>query len=431
MKKYIFVSMLLCLCTVCVRAIVVQRVLLKNGTVLNGFIQQQDNDDNITFRSDNAIVNISGVNATTTETVYNVSALDQAWVEWAEKNDAFEGSGDNRTLKLNDIAFKLNSDASKDSVDKDDHFARQFVLSHPTVSKVKVLERGVNFRYQEMTPNTYSFKWSDVKRIYADKRPKTQLSGIDRVYQLESGAEVRGQYAGETESTLSLYTNDGTVETFDIEKVQKYLFKAVNPNQNIFEQSELLDVIQTKNHGTYRGVIVERNFTEGNNFLTINTQSGSLQMLKFEDITQYSKEENKDYKPKFDIILKSGEVVINRVAADSVNVTKKGTTLLLDSINRNVVMPKQGELTKIEVEYYNPQHLSGDNLILVKLEKQESGRKSYYAFSVDIYEMKRYPLQRTETSVNNTTKLEYVVSGSGVFALYDQTERKAMPFIVK
>ena len=35
------------------------------------------------------------------------------------------------------------------------------------------------------------------------------------------------------------------------------------------------------------------------------------------------------------------------------------------------------------------------------------------------------------TSANNTTKVEYVVDGSGVYALYDQNNKKAMPFIVK
>jgi hypothetical protein len=431
MKQYIYIALMLLFCSVSAKAVVVQRVLLKNGTVLNGYIQQQDNNDNITFRSDNAIVNISGTNSTITERTYKVNELDKAWIDWAEKNDAFEGSGDQRTLTLNEIVLKPNYNADAATADKDDNFAKQFAILHPTVSKVKVLERGVSLRYQEFTPNTYTFKWSDVKRIYADKRPKSLLSGIDRVYQLDNGSEVRGQYAGETENTLSLYTQGGMVETFDIDKVQKYLFKPVNPNQSIFEQSELMDVIQTKSNITYRGVIVERNFTEGNNYLVIMLQSGASQMIKFEDVTQYSKEENADYKPKSDVVLKEGEVLVNRVATDSVNVFKKGSLLVLDSINHKVIIPKQGETTKISVEFYNPQHVSGDHLILVKLGKIELGKKTYHGFSADLFEMKRFSVQSTETSVNNTTKLEYTITGSGAFALYDQTTRKAMPFIVK
>ena len=45
--------------------------------------------------------------------------------------------------------------------------------------------------------------------------------------------------------------------------------------------------------------------------------------------------------------------------------------------------------------------------------------------------MRKYTAQSTETSVNNTTRLEYVLDGPGVYALYDQNTRKAMPFFVK
>ena len=231
--------------------------------------------------------------------------------------------------------------------------------------KVRVLEKGLNIKYLELTPNTYNFSWDDVESVKADRREKTALSGIDRIYQLNNGQEVRGQYAGESYNTLSLYTNNGMVETFDIDNVTKYFYKPLNPNQDIMEQSELVDVVRTKNNGTFRGIIVERNFASGSNYLIIQQQTGASQMLKFADITEYSKEENNDFKPKFDILLKEGDVVINRVPTDSVGVVKKGSTLVLDSINHKVVVPKDGSPTKIIVEYHNPKHLSSDHLILV------------------------------------------------------------------
>lgn len=436
MKKIFILATLAAMFAGTANAIVVQKVYLKNGTVLNGYIQQQDNDANITFRSDDAVICVPGNNATTTERVYKFVELDQKWKEWGEKNDAFIGTGDARTLTLNEIVFKPQntSNAEIDSVatfEDESSFENEFVIRHSNVTKVKVLEKGVNIKYLELTPNTYTFKWSDVERIVADKRPKTLLSGIDRVYQLEHGQEVRGQYAGESETTLSLYTESGMVETFDIENVSKYFFKPINPNQSIFEQSELIDVIQTKNQGTFRGVVVERNFTAGNNYLVIMQQAGSSQMVKFSDVTRYSKEDNADYKPKFDIILKQGEVVINRVATDSVGVSKKGSTLVLDSINRKVVIPKEQGSTKVAVEYYNPQHLSSDHLILVKIDKSGSAKKPIYSFSTDIYDMKKYSAQNTETSVNNTTRIEYVLPGQGVYAIYDQGTKRAMPFIIK
>lgn len=435
MKKIVSLFVLSAICAL-TNAAVVQKVYLKNGTVLNGYIQQQDKQDNITFRSEEATICVNSQGASIAERVYKIAELDKKWIEWAEKNDAFNGVGDARTLTLNEIVFS-GSNAYHDSdtvaVDSGDGtlFENDFKIRHSTVVKVKVLEKGVNIKYLELTPNTYTFNWSDIEDIKADKRAKTALSGIDRIYQLKNGQEVRGQYAGESYNTLSLYTSNGMVETFNIDNVSKYFYKGLNPNQNIFEQSELIDVVRTKNNGTYRGVIVERNFTDNNNYLLIQQQNGSSQMIKFTDVAEYSKEENNGYSPKFDILLKPGEVVVNRVATDSVGVTKKGTTLVLDSINQKVVVAKSGEPTKVAVEYYNPQHLSSDHLILVKIDKSVVKKKEVYSFSSDIYEMKKVVPVKTETSVNHTTKIEYNLSGQGVFALYDQTKKQAMPFIIK
>jgi len=418
------------------QAVVVQKVYLKNGSVLNGYIQKQDKKDNITFRSESAIICVNGKNATTTERVYGIHDLDQKWIDWAEENDAFNGTGNSRTLTLNEVIFTKNGNyEASDSVaatdDVESVFENDFRNTHSSIMKVKVLEKGLYIKYLELTPNTYYFSWDDVESIKADKREKTVLSGIDRIYQLNNGQEVRGQYAGESYSTLSLYTNSGMVETFDIDNVTKYSYKPLNPSQDILEQSELIDVVKTKNKGTFRGIIVERNFADGSNYLIIQQQTGATQMLKFADITEYTKEENPEYKPKLDVLLKEGEVVINRVATDSVGVTKNGSTLILDSINFKVVVPKEGNTTKIIVEYYNPKHLSSDHLILVKVDKSMVKKKTIYSFSTDIFDMKKFSAQGSETSVNNTTRVEYIVDGQGVFALYDQNNKKAMPFIVK
>lgn len=435
MKKIFLTIVLIANCIIS-QATVIQKVHLKNGTVLNGYIQQQDKKDNITFRSESATICVNGKNASTTEKVYKISELDKKWIEWAEKNDAFIGTGDARTLTLNEITFSQNenyefADTLMSDVSEASNFENDFKVRASTVVKVKVLEKGINIKYLELSPNTYTFNWNDVETIKADRRAKTALSGVDRIYQLQNGQEIRGQYAGETYNTLSLYTSNGMIETINIDNVAKYFYKGINPNQNIFEQSELVDVVKTKNNGTFRGVIVERNFTEGNNYLLIQHQTGSSQMLKFGDVAEYSKEENTEYAPKFDIILKHGEVVVNRVATDSVGVTKKGSTLVLDSINMNVVVPKKGDMTKVAVEYYNPQHLSSEHLMMVKIDKNIVKKKNVYSFSTDIYDIKKFVPTSVETSVNHTTKVEYNLPGQGVFAIYDQQNKKAMPFIIK
>lgn len=432
MKKLFFIISALFIFH-CAKAIVVQKVYLKNGSVLNGYIQKQDKNDNITFCSENALICLSGKHATTTERVYRINDLDKSWIEWADKNDAFSGIGDSRTLTLNEVIANQNNDSDvNDTVAVISENKSKFKINYP-VMKVKVLEKGLNIKYLELTPNTYNFSWDDVEAIKADKRDKTALSGIDRIYLLNNGQKIQGQYAGESYNTISLYTSSGMVETFDIDNVRKIFYKPINSNQDIFEQSELVDVVKTKNNGQIEGIIVERNFEKGANYLVIQQKTGASQMIKFTDVAEYSKKDNSvaDYKPKFDVLLEEGELLINRVATDSVGVYKKDGILVLDSINKRVVIPQNGETTKIIVEYYNPRHLISDHLILVKVDKSLVKKTVIYSFSTDIFEMKKFAAKGVETSVNNTTKIEYLIEGQGVFALYDLNNKKAIPFIVK
>ncbi len=433
MKKTILSILLTIMCVCVSKAVIVQTVQLKNGSVIKGYILQQKGND-ITFRSEEAEICIDGKSADNPrDTRYGINQLDPKWKKWAEEHDAFEGTGDNRTLTLSDISFRyVPSNDSVAIASVTETFQNEFPTRHPQISKVRLLERGVHIKYLELTPNVYNFSWDDVESITADRRPKTALSGIDRVYYLKNGREIKGQYAGETYNTLSLYTDGGVVETIDIDDVTKYLYKGINPNQNIFQQSELIDVVRTKDRGTYRGVITERNFTDGNMYLMIQLSGGGSQMLKFKDIEGYSKEENNLYEPKSDVLLSNGEILINRMLADSVKVKKIGDKLYLDSINTRLTIPvRTNQNTEVVVEYYNPHHKSSDNLILVKVDKDLHKKKARYFFSPDIYEMKKFIPEKTETSVNNTTRIEYQIPGRGVFAIYDLQTREAMPFIIK
>ena len=398
-------------------AVVVQKIFLKNGSVLSGYIQRQDNNGNMFIRSDNAIICLKSKDATVSnEKNYNIKDLNKAWVDWAEKNDEFEGVGDNRTLLLADITSKAKS-----------------------VTKVRVLERGEVVKYLEMTPNTYQISWKDVINIKGEKRSKTALSGINRICQLKSGMEFEGQYAEENDSVLTLYLNNGVRQSFVINDVVKYTFRPINPNQDIFAQSELLDIVKTKNGTETKGIIIERNYTsdkDSENYYLVQQQSGAIQSIKISDVLETRKEENPQYDPKFDILLKEGEVVINRQDVVLAKIKEEGDKIVFDSLNNKVVIAKDpNNNTKVTVEYRNANGSNLETYQVVRVTKATEKRRretvSYYYFSYrDLVNATIRPVS-LETSVNHTTKAEYIVGGEGVFALYDAQSRKAYPFTIK
>ena len=396
-------------------AVIVQKIYLKDGSVLSGYIQKQDGNGNLTFHSDNAEICLKSKDATiSNEKNYNVKDLSKAWVDWAEKNEEFEGIGDNRTLFLADVTSKTKS-----------------------VTRVKILERGEVVKYLEMNPNTYMIPWKEVVSIKGEPRSKTALSGINRIYQLKSGMEFEGQYAEENDSMLTLYLGNRVRQSFKINDVVKYTFRPINPNQDIFAQSQLLDVVKTKNGAEAKGIIIEQNYTSNKdteNYFLVQQQSGAIQSIKLSEIAETQKEENPKYDPKFDILLKEGDVVINRQEVVQVGVKEQEDNIVLDSIVKKVLIAKDANNnTKVIVEYRTATAANVETYQLVRVSKHtdKKGKETLYYFSYrDLVNATVRPVS-LETSVNHTTKAEYIVGGQGFFALYDAKSKKAIPFVIK
>jgi hypothetical protein len=299
------------------------------------------------------------------------------------------------------------------------------------------LERGEVVKYLEMAPNTYRIAWKDVVSIKGEPRSKTALSGINRIYQLKSGMEFEGQYAEENDSVLTLYLNNRVRQSFKINDVVKYTFRPINPNQDIFAQSPLLDIVKTKSGAETKGIIIEQNYTsdkDSENYFLVQQQSGAIQSIKLSDIAETRKEENPKYDPKYDILLKEGDVVINRQEVALVNIKEQGDNIVFDSLSNKVVIDREtNNNTKVTVEYRsaNGSNLEAYQLVKVSKYTDKKGKESYYYFSYrDLVNATVRPAS-LETSVNHTTKAEYIVGGQGVFALYDAKSKKAIPFTIK
>jgi len=397
------------------QAVIVQKIYMKDGSVLSGYIQKQDDNGNLTFHSDIAEICLKSKDVTiSNEKNYSVNELDKAWVDWAEENEAFEGAGNNRTLYMADVTSKSK-----------------------TVSRVKIIERGELVRYLQMTPDVYLIAWKDVMAIKGEKRSKTALSGINRIFQLKSGMEFEGEYAEETDSLLTLYLNNGIRQSFKINDVIKYTFRPINPNQDIFAQSELLNIVKTKNGNETKGIIIEQNYTSNNdteNYFLVQQQSGAIQSIKLSDIVETRKEENPKFDPKFDVLLKEGEVLINRQEVFITSISEKGENNVLDSLSEQVVIKKDPQNnTRVTVEYRNANGANVEAYQVVKVNKIENKKEKKTVYGVSYRDLVNSTIRPVsiETSVNHTTKAEYIVGGQGVFALYDAKNKKAIPFIIK
>lgn len=432
MKKILSIVLALTL-AISANAVSVQKIRLKNGSVLYGFIQRQYGDGKLLISTDSAVICLKKNHAKmTVEEKKSWNAVPDVWKQWAENHDAVDGSGDQRTFSLCTIQAYINP---SDTTAKGKDFETLLSKSGKLFANVRLLEKGSYFRFLEITKNSYEVHWSDIESVRADRRPKNALSGIDRKYYLTNGREISGQYAGESETTLSLYQFGNVVETVDFDDVKRYTFSAINPAQEIFAQSELLDVVHTSNLGTVYGVIIEQNYTSDKdveNYISIWEKGKSPQMIKISDVVSISREENPDYAPLYDIILKKGEVVINREQIQFVKVSDTSDYLVLDSIGErtNIKMGADGK-AKITVEYRDDTDSNVEIFQLIKIEKIKVKKEEKYGFSYKNLVNYAIRAASVDTSVNHTVKAQYTVTSAGPYALYDAKKKRVSIIVVK
>lgn len=413
--KQIFLFALLLQGVAIANATIVQKLLLKNGSELEGYISMQRPGKDFTFTAERAIIYMPGVDAKSiVDHEINIKQLSPSWVGWAEKNDAFIGLGDNRVLVLSDI-----------------------ITEGKTINRVRILEKGAKIKYLEMNNNAYSLNWDTIAVVKADIRSKTALTGINRIYKLENGQEYEGQYVEEVPGkTLSLYRDNGVIEVFETNKVVKYSMRKINPNQELFDQSELIDIIQMKNNNTLKGIIIEQNFSNKeplNNYLLLQTESGTTQSVKLADIDGYRKEVNPKFMPLFDILLREGELVVNRQQTNTLKVTEEEAYIILPKDTCLAVIGSKQPTTKIVVETRLADNAQNVPFEIVKVRKfvNKKQKKNFLGFTFqDIVKTNIHPYS-TQTSVNKTTKLEYTIIGEGLYAIFDPQKKTVIPFRIK
>lgn len=415
MKKNILLFLLAFATFGMAKAIIVETAILKDGSMLYGYMKSQTNEGKIVFATDRAEVTVPSNKANIFGgQAYSVKDLDPAWIEWAEQNDAFEGEGDKRTLMLYSISY-----------------------NGITANKVRILERGFLTRFIQLTPDTYSLTWNDVKVIKSKKRAKTTLSGVERTYSPYQGQAYTGEFAERTDSTTSLFLKGGEVRTFVTSQLSKYTFQGINPNQNIFQQSPLLDVISQIKGADIEGIIIEQNYVSSNpkeHYFVILQQDNTPVVIKLNNIRATSRKENPAYAPEIDILLAKDEVRLCDQKLHAVDIKDQGESIVLDSIDTNIWVPanKFGS-THLTLNYTTDNGLI-DRYQLVKVTKTEPKKKSqkptYYFSYKDLVSAAYRPIN-TKLSVNNTVTLEYDVEKLGVYVLYDAKNKVALPFVVR
>lgn len=406
---------------------IAQKVVLNNGTVLYGYISKNpfSSKESVEFITEEATVVLDKSKdsvSVTDGSFRRLSSLSQKWIDWATENDAYKGEGDSKEIRLHSVYTKNESH-----------------------SDVYLLSNGARIKYQEFGKHTYRFKWSDVAEMTVEKRGREVLSGLNYKYKT-ANEEIVGQYMGETMGTDAVYNVSTENGEHSIKKSEVISITClrVNNNQDWFEQAEFLDVIYLKSRSEeIRGIIIQKNL-EGKTLkeksFRLQKADGSTVDVRFDDIKYVGSVPNNKKNILKDLILKDGEIQINRNVPVAVKCVKnESSAYVLDSIPSDIPVLKIGEngrTTKVTLEYRQSVDVKGMwRIAKITEDIKESGKKSkrvekieYLITAENADQNAIYAYTEGDRSRNNTVKAEYQINGTGIYAIIDSDCKNVYPF---
>ena len=173
--------------------------------------------------------------------------------------------------------------------------------------------------------------------------------------------------------------------------------------------------------------------------MLLQKEDGVTQSIKLKDVVEYKKEPNIKFNPQFDILLREGEVVVNRQLPNTVNYEEIGSFIVLES-DSCLATVKAGLIT---VETHLSDNVQKPSFEIIKIKnlkkiqkkqiifsKKKEEEKEYYGFTFEDVVKNNIQARTVQTSVNNTTKLEYNIANKGLYAIYDAQVKRIIPFRV-
>ena len=304
-----------------------EKVVLKNGSVLEGYLAEQrpnklfsvHSSEAVIFANEDSLVNVSNQ-------VYNITDLSSAWQNWIEKNKV----GDGQSITLSTLEFK-----------------------HSVISNVFVQERGITIKYVDLNERTYVFPWNMLAMTSKKLRDKNQRSGIVDELVMTDGRHFEGQVTDQTPGKgIKIILSDGLVQSFNYSDIDQIISKPYSDKLTLWQQSQLLDEVVLGDGEVVRGLITSRNIGKDYTFLLSSGQSRNIEAKK---VAIFRKLKNEEYKSAPERELAEGEVIINGDAKNAYffNLETTDSYVVLEATSASMQM-SCGDTLVVEANVGNP-----------------------------------------------------------------------------
>lgn len=273
-----------------------ERIIMKDGTIYNGFISHQRFGENagveITYSDFTRQFRVEDVES---EEQYRKkdAELSSEWQAWANENNKYMNVGGEKFLSLSRLKL-------------------------PEIGAVEccVIERGTKFvKVFAIHNGVAQTTSSNIRCIIKEKRDPLLLTDMNDVVKTEMDSYegiLLEQYPGAQLKIWNSYNN--SIIVINNNEVKAKGRGKFNPDYSIWEQTKFLEQLElSSNVTTEKGVLIESG-TDNVNIIFMTQKDGRdiTRQYSYKDVKGIKKTVNPKYNPIYDVILEKGESRINR-----------------------------------------------------------------------------------------------------------------------
>lgn len=361
--KKIFIAVIMLAISMQVFALseVYDKIILKDGSVVEGHIVSQIPGKNITFATVQSVVDVPQQAIPEVVAIQKkVSDIETQWHHFFSEHPEFiknKGNTGVVTLSKFQIYDAKDDSIAVDSMEYTLSSLQKLFLAKMSNHMIYIYAYDNMYRLYDLTAADYLFELGDVKII---ERINT-IDGLVDVIQTRDGKIFRGQITKQIlgKSVYMLLDKTKQVEIIDIKDIAKQCKETLNQNQNIVEKVPFLDVVITADNKTYRGVNILQNYgnADQTSYLVIHTSYGNDETVEIRNVRQLLHVKNDAYKPQQSLSISSpDDVYICRQIVEPIRTrkTKNGVFIVKKQESDKYLTLSMGDIGgTLEIEMQN------------------------------------------------------------------------------